>query len=128
MAYKFCENHLAELYEAIKTNNISELEKIEHELSSQEECIACAYALKAQGEAKQVLFKFLKGEGLLVEAPKEKTILDHLIYWGPIALILTIIFVMFDAWAKSFLARPLDIIFASVIAGITLIIYTQFFD
>lgn len=66
MAYKFCENHLAELYSAIKNNNISEIEKIEHELSSKEECVACSYIFKAKGKGKATLESFLAQEGFAV--------------------------------------------------------------
>jgi hypothetical protein len=69
MVHKFCENHLTELYEAIKAGKIAETKKIEHELSKSEECVACAYALKARGEVKTVLLEYLKNEGLSVETP-----------------------------------------------------------
>ncbi|MBI4099407.1 hypothetical protein HY440_00195 [Candidatus Microgenomates bacterium] len=63
MKYKFCQNHLIDLYEAIKHDDAGEVESVEHELSKSEECVACAYAFKARGEAKEVLVEFLKEEG-----------------------------------------------------------------
>jgi len=72
MVHKFCENHLGELYEAIKAGRIGEIEKIEHELSPSEECVACAYALKAHGLAKEVLFEYLRSEGLAIEGSGKK--------------------------------------------------------
>ena len=66
MVYKFCGNHLIELYEAIKAGRIAEIEQLEHELSKTEECVACAYAFKARGEAKTILLDFLRSEGFRV--------------------------------------------------------------
>lgn len=67
MIHKFCENHLTALYEAIKEGSIADIERLEHELTRSEECVACAYALKAEGEAKKVLLDYLRGQGFKVE-------------------------------------------------------------
>ncbi|OGD85219.1 hypothetical protein A2164_01665 [Candidatus Curtissbacteria bacterium RBG_13_35_7] len=82
MIHKFCKNHLDELYDVIKAGKISDIEKIEHKLTHIEECVACAYALKAKGEAKEVLAQYLKSRGFKVEVPisekeDEKTISIH---------------------------------------------------
>lgn len=46
---------------------MADIEQIEHELTRSEECVVCAYALKAEGEAKKVLLAYLKSEGFKVE-------------------------------------------------------------
>ena len=63
MIHQFCENHLVELYEAIKAGRIGDVERIEIS-SPSEECVACAYALKAKGEIREVLLEYLKSEGI----------------------------------------------------------------
>ena len=48
-------------------DRVGEIEKIEHELSESEECVACAYALKAKGVAKEILMEYLASEGFAIE-------------------------------------------------------------
>src|SRR3989338_6566952 len=82
MIHKFCENHLVELYEAIKADEIGEIKKIEHELSPSEECVACAYAFKAKGEAREVLGEYLRSEGFAVESSTNESILSAFWFWA----------------------------------------------
>ena len=60
-----CQNHLKDLYEALKSSNVKEVEKIEHQLSPSEECVACSYIFKARGEAKEAFAKFLNEKGFV---------------------------------------------------------------
>ncbi len=128
MTYKFCENHLAELYEAVKHNDIEELEKIEHELSNQEECIACTYAFRAKGPAKGILLDFLKNEGFMFESPKDKTVFGHILYWGIRLVLFVMTFLITASSLKAVLATPLNIIFASIVSITISLLFIQFFD
>jgi hypothetical protein len=92
MVHKFCEDHLTELYEAIKAGKIAETKKIEHELSKSEECVACAYALKAKGEVKTVLLEYLKNEGFTVETPGKVRSFSSFWPWGLRAIVPIVIF------------------------------------
>ena len=94
MVHKFCESHLAELYEAIKEGRIGDIERIEHELSKSEECVACAYALKAEGEAKTALLTYLKSEGFRVEMPQGYGSLFYIWIWGLVILTAGALFVL----------------------------------
>lgn len=67
MKVKICDNHLASLYEALKSANVSQVKKIEHQLTHEEECVACVYLLKSSGNAKQALAFFLRKEGFPVK-------------------------------------------------------------
>src|SRR3990167_8148658 len=82
MIHKFCEDHLVELYEVIKADKIGEIKKIEHELLPSEECVACAYAFKARGEAKEVLGEYLRSEGFAVESSPNESILSTFWFWA----------------------------------------------
>ena len=128
MTYKFCENHLAELYEAMKQNNIPELEKIEHELSQGEECVACTYAFKAKGEAKGILLAFLKNEGFQVEVAKNKTVFGHILYWGIRLGLLILIFLVLFSSLRTVLTPTLDIILASIVSITLGLFFMQFFN
>lgn len=62
--HSFCharawDSHLARLYDAIETNDLPHVLEIEHLLTNEEKCIACAYALKAKGEVKTALEEYL---------------------------------------------------------------------
>ncbi len=80
-AMKLCENHLTLLFEAIKSNDVENVEKIEHTLTPQEECVACAYLLKAGEPVASALSRFLKQEGFHVVVPSKQTRLEHLLLW-----------------------------------------------
>ena len=78
---KLCESHLASLFEAIKRNDIENVEKFEHVLTPAEECVACTYLLKADEPVAAVLSRFLEKEGLLVASHTKETLVDHLLFW-----------------------------------------------
>lgn len=52
-----CQNHLGLLFEALKTNKVKDVERLEHKLTKIEECVACTYVLKEKGSAAEALFK-----------------------------------------------------------------------
>lgn len=128
MVHKFCQNHLSALYEAIKEGSVSDIEKIEHELTRSEECVACAYALKAQGEAKEELLKYLASEGFGQGDFKKKTFFDHLWFWtsrlvimlaffGATLIILKIYTNLLPAVVIAFLVSILAFIFIDQLFG-----------
>lgn len=80
-AIKLCESHLASLFEAIKRNEIENVERIEHVLTRQEECVACTYLLKADEPVATVLSRFLQQEGLLAVSPLKQTLISHILFW-----------------------------------------------
>ena len=87
MVHKFCQNHLTELYEAVKRGDIAQIKTVEHELSQEEECVACTYALRAEGEAKDVLLQYLKKEGFSHEVSSKRSIFEYFWFWGARAAI-----------------------------------------
>lgn len=58
-----CNNHLTKLFNAIETGDSRTIYQIEHELTPDEECIACTYVWRAHGHAKKELEQYLKNEG-----------------------------------------------------------------
>lgn len=64
MVHKFCQNYLTELSEAVKRGDIAQIKTVEHKLSQEEECVACTYALRAKGKAKDILLRYLKKRGV----------------------------------------------------------------
>lgn len=91
-----CNTHLPEFYEAIKANDLTLMEKIEHELTSEEKCVACTYVLKSRGTAREALKAFLSGEPMdigKVEAKSNK-VLDEFLYWGARLMTLSIILML----------------------------------
>ena len=78
---KLCESHLASLFEAMKQNDIENVEKIEHVLTHQEECVACTYLLKSGEPAATVLSRFLQQEGFLVVSHAKETMMNNILFW-----------------------------------------------
>jgi hypothetical protein len=79
---KLCNEHLTHLYDAIIRGDIKSVYRLEHELTTEEECVACAYALKADGHVREILDTFLQHEGFAVEAPTATSFIEELKYWG----------------------------------------------
>lgn len=75
---QICQNHLADLYEALKRGDVREVQKVEHLLTPAEECVACAYIFKTSGTVREALEDFLEKEGFEVDSQKNKT---ELRYW-----------------------------------------------
>lgn len=128
MVHKFCENHLAELYEAVKAGEISKIEKIEHELTPSEECVACAYVLKAKGGAKKVLLEYLRSEGLSIESSQNTGLFSGLLFWiikfGIFSIFFIPIFVsLLKIWPAVF-----SFIFAFFVATTALVLVAQFLE
>lgn len=78
---KLCNSHLMQLYDAIVKGDVKKTYSVEHELTHEEECVACAYALKAHGTVREVLDSFLQKEGFQVEAPDSSNVLGEIRYW-----------------------------------------------
>jgi len=128
MLHKFCENHLGQLYEAIKTGNIADIEKIEHELSPIEECVACAYALKARGEAREVLIEYLKSQGITVEFGAKSGILESLWFWSTRLLLFLVIFLPVFLVFQNLTSAILSLIFALTFSIFFLVFLEQFLE
>jgi hypothetical protein len=77
-----CNLHLQELFRAIERGDVRAVEHIEHVLTPQEECVACTYSLRANGEVKQVLDSFLQQEGYLGRKASNTGVIDELVEWG----------------------------------------------
>ena len=86
---ELCNRHLQELFRAIVSGNAGEIYQIEHKLTPEEECVACAYALRARGTVREVLDTFLKQEGFMVETPTPHTPFAEIKYWVVRLLIFT---------------------------------------
>lgn len=65
MKVKVCQNHLAHFFEALVKGDTAVVKRIEHQLAAEEECVACAYLLRARGEARNEAEEFLTKEGFL---------------------------------------------------------------
>jgi len=126
MSYKFCQNHLTELYEAMKRGDLAGIEEIEHELSQEEECVACAYALKAKGEAKKELLEFLRSEGFAVEVPKDASLADHFVFWAIRIGVFVLIFFAFFLPLENFLNTPTVFMIAFIFSILVFVIFEQF--
>ena len=100
-----CENHLSELYQAVKAGDISLMDKIEHELTEEEKCVACTYVFKTHGTVKEALEHFLN-DGSAVGVIEEETSKSLLAFWG---LRLSILFVILGI--DFFLAAALRVLF-----------------
>ncbi|KKR25782.1 MAG: hypothetical protein UT57_C0055G0007 [Microgenomates group bacterium GW2011_GWC1_39_7] len=68
---RICQNHLVDLYEALKRGDVGKVEKVEHLLTPAEECVACAYLFKNSGTVRDALESYLQKEGFDVEAEKK---------------------------------------------------------
>lgn len=62
---KVCQNHLAHFFEALVRGEVEAVRRVEHQLTAEEECVACAYLLRARGEARNEAEEFLVKEGFL---------------------------------------------------------------
>lgn len=98
---RICNNHLAHLFEAIQHSDLTTVRKIEHELTKEEECVACAYAAKAVGTTREELIKFLQKEGFALEIPNRETVLDLFLYWTFRIGVLIGLFLLFFALERS---------------------------
>lgn len=78
---KVCRNHLSELFNAMEQGNIQLIKELEHELTPQEECVACAYGLKASLQGKNELENFLKKEGFTVDIKVQSSFISQVFYW-----------------------------------------------
>lgn len=128
MVHKFCENHLTALYNAIKINDVKGIEKIEHQLTVQEECVACAYTFKSKGEVKYELLSYLKSQGFEVEPRKEETIFEHLNFWITRVAFVAGIYVIAYYVVKFFFPLPWSVIVSGSIASAALLIFAQFLN
>ncbi len=87
-----CHNHLLLLFQALKKGDVRSIYKIEHELTPTEECVACAYALKAKGEVRDTLYEFLESQGLLVGSVRKNY--SEAEYWLFRILVFAGVFIM----------------------------------
>ncbi len=75
-----CGNHLSELYAAVKAGDIDLMDKVEHELTEEEKCVACTYVLKTHGTVREALERFFNDStGEIVE---KETFRSILAFWG----------------------------------------------
>ena len=77
-----CQNHLGEFFEAIKEGNLSLVEKLEHNLTPSEECVACAYVFKTNGTVREALANYLNKDGFEIETQFETSKARDLVFWG----------------------------------------------
>ncbi len=111
--YNLCNEHLIDLYHAIAQGDVERTYEIEHELSTEEECVACAYALKAHGNVRKTLTHFLQEEGFLISDPQSQTIGDELKFWFIRCMILTFLFLAYinlGMFAKTYLIASKTIV------------------
>ncbi len=86
-----CKNHLSDFYEAVKAGNLVVMDKIEHELTESEKCVACAYVFKTKGTVRESLEDFLSGEGMDVDEAGQHVKRGELFYWGSKILVFLVV-------------------------------------
>lgn len=99
-APNLCDHHLEDLYAAIKKGDAHKVYLLEHKLNQTEKCVACSYALKAQGDTKEILEKYLVQEGVLRKKFISKK--DKIRYWGTKGLMVSLLLAIFIAMATVF--------------------------
>lgn len=142
---KICKNHLSVLFEALEIGDISLIKKVEHQLTSVEECIACAYTFKFHGIARETLVDYLVKEGFskgLGRSDNDNVGKSPLQYWGLRLILFSAIFIsvltirvilnhfLFKLPFKGlFSLGPFEIIYLSLISLIIfLLIDDRFLD
>ena len=111
---KLCNIHLLGLYQAIERGDISSVYKIENKLTYDEECVACAYALRATGAVKQVLDSFLKHEGFALNSAADTTFWGMVGFWSARIAIILGLFGLFVTAVKMVKIYLLSFPFASI--------------
>lgn len=81
MNLELCNRHLQALFRAIERGDVAAVSQIEHRLTPEEECVVCAYALKARGVVREVIDTFLQKEGFMVAIPHHFNVLEELKFW-----------------------------------------------
>lgn len=71
VSLELCNKHLQGLFRAIEKGDLKTVYQIEHRLTRDEECVACAYAFRAHGAVKEVLDTFLEQEGFVASTDKK---------------------------------------------------------
>lgn len=61
-----CTTHLTTLYTALLSGDVKEVERIQQELTPEEECVACTFLLKTKGNAADALAIHLTKEGFII--------------------------------------------------------------
>lgn len=89
-----CENHLTALYDALKKGDLQLVDKIEHQLTREEQCVACAYIFKTRGTVREAFETYLNHKGFAVGRTEEKTEHERLKFWGLRIGCLFVIFIL----------------------------------
>lgn len=103
-----CNEHLTQLYAAIERGDIQRVRHLTHVLTTTEECVACAYALKAHGQVQVELKRFLKNEGFAVEVPAAAGVIASVSFFLVRLIVLAVLFMaimFFGSLFKSFLGQ-----------------------
>ena len=111
-----CVNHLGLFYEAIKEGNLSMMDKLEHELTIEEKCVACAYIFKTHGSVREALGSYLNNSGFAIDVPEIESSSEEVTFWllrgGILFVILAVVFLL--RWAiKYFLLGMTNLSFFS---------------
>lgn len=61
---QLCNRHLLEFFHAVEKGDLQQILTIEHELTPEEECVACTYGLRAPKKVKKALNDFFKKQGI----------------------------------------------------------------
>ena len=128
MIHKFCRNHLGELYEAVKRGDIAQIKTVEHELSKEEECVACTYALRAKGEAKDILLQYLEKEGFSLEVSNKKSLFEHFWFWGARAAVSLGVFAAVLVVTRLYFALFISFIAAFALGAVALLIIDRILE
>lgn len=86
-----CNDHLKTLYTALKAGDVGTIRNLEDVLTVDEECVACAYALRITGPAREELYAFLRKQGFEVRV-NETSASEALRFWSIRAILFFILF------------------------------------
>jgi len=102
LSVQVCNHHLQELYAAIEQNDLNSIYALEHTLTQAEECVVCAYALKAKGEVRTALDLFLRQQGFDIDTHPDETVLSEVEFWVTRIAVLVLLFLGFSFLAAHF--------------------------
>lgn len=103
-----CANHLPELFDALKRDDIYLVKKIEHKLTREELCVACTYPLAIKGAGSAILEEYLMQEGYISQSDSTSAQSVNEFYWVMRLLFFAMISasVFFSiAWLKTILFK-----------------------
>ncbi len=127
---KVCSNHLPDFYEALKEGNLENVRRFEHTLTPSEQCVACAYILKAHNEqTREEAEQYLAREGVLnyISTDESRTAVQGKVWGAAIfyLLILAVVYLGEYALKRIFLNFSGGLFTASAVETVAIIVLSM---